>query len=882
MNSDQLQPNPSDQAFSIQYSSPLYHAKQFVRKNLVATLSISVVTSLIVAAGSGVSIWNSSRSLEQISKRERQLQKNTGDITYLDEVLTMSARMAASTGDLAWLQRYEKHVPLLDQAIAQTLKDVTEDIRADASKTDAANKRLIELEEQAFELVKANKAEDAQKLLAGEEYELLKAQYAEGNRQVTKRIEIYINKQLETYQDQLKNSISFAGLVAFPILLAGWLLVLLAVRDYVRDKQATQDKINQSQLDQLVLNSQLQEEIDTRKRQEEETRQDNDQLQGDIIELLDVVANVEEGDFTTQATVNDRATGLIADTLNRLIEELGNILKQVSATSRQVSASSIRQKDISEIVARNTDQQSQEVMQVLGLINDVRSFATNAAQQLATTNQSLVTLNTAVAQGQVEIGSLGEEIDVLQQGSDRIVQQMKTLGEFVGLTDQFVQDQGDIAEQTQMLALNAALVAARASEQSDPKRFAQVAQEFESIANQVSQLAQQTNDGLGSLEQRSAQIHRVVADVDADVQRLGGVVDDFTQGVRHTQSVFQEVQDVTGQAVASGEAVAKTSEDIVHTSEQTAMTMEAIAQLSTQIATQSDDAQQLADTMNQLSDDLLGKVTVFTLPEEEDFTLLQTTPSRQPQAFTADAQSTELSPLTEAEDVIADALSEEVTPIAESEDFAPALEYEELAPIAESEDFTSEAQFEELTSALESEEVTTAEQFEEFIPTEASEDFTSALASEDSESVVQTEALEEVEASMPAAESEALFPAMEFEDLTPTEESTASVPGEQAEDLTLLMDSASVMPTAEFEESMPPEPSDEFTLAETSEALTSNSDSKEAIAAESSDELISAGESEELSPAEDPEVSPLVEHSEDAVAVDDSEGSPSSESALAV
>ncbi|ABW26143.1 methyl-accepting chemotaxis protein [Acaryochloris marina] len=689
MNSDQLQSGTLDQVLPIDSSpSLIHHVQQFVRKNLVATLSATIATSLIVTAGCGVSIWNSSRNLEQIVERELKLQKNTGEIALYDEVLTMSARMAASTGDLKWLQRYERYVPLLDKAIAQTLGNVPEEIRIEASKTDKANKRLIELEEQAFGLVKANKAEEAQTILEGDEYGLLKAQYSEGNRQVTQLIEYFIDEQLEAYQSQLQASIGFAGLVALPILLASWILVLTAVRDYVRDRQEFQDKVNQSQLEQLVLNSQLQEEIESRKQQEEEARQDNDQLQGDILELLDVVANIEEGDFTTQATVNDRATGLIADTLNRLIEELGNILKQVSATSRQVSASSTRQKDITEVVARNTDQQSQEVMQVLGLINNVRSFATNAAQQLATTNQSLVTLNTAVAQGQVEIGSLREEIEVLQQGSDRIVQQMKTLGEFVGLTDQFVQDQGDIAEQTQMLALNAALVAARASEQSDPKKFAQVAQEFESIANQVSQLAQQTNDGLGSLEQRSAQIHRVVTDVDADVQRLGGVVDDFTQGVRHTQSVFQKVQDVTGQAVASGETVAKTSEDIVQTSEQTAMTMEAIAQLSAQIAGQSDDAQQLADTMNQLSDDLLGKVKVFTLPEE-DFTLLQTAPSEQLEKLNADSQSEGSLSAEPSDELIPAEESEELTPAAESEESTLAKHSEDSASAEESEESAS-------------------------------------------------------------------------------------------------------------------------------------------------------------------------------------------------
>lgn len=647
MNSGQLQPNSSEQALSSASTSQttlVERVKRLARNNLVATISATVAASLLVTVGSGINIWNNSRNLEKIVDRQFELQKHTGEIAQFDEVLTMSARMAASTGDLEWLQRYEQYVPLLDEAIAQTLDNVSEDIRAEASKTDAANTRLIELETQAFELVKANKAAEAEQLLAGNEYSNLKRQYAEGNRRVTTLIETFIDQQLQAYQSQLSTSITLAGLIALPILLAGWILVLSAVRDYIRERQEAQEKVKQSQIDLLVLNSQLQEEIESRKQQEEDIRKDNDQLQEDIIELLDVVSTVEEGDLTTQAMVNERATGLIADTLNRLIEELGGILQQVSATSRQVSASSNRQKDISELVARNTDQQSQEVMQVLGLINEVRSFATNAAQQLAETNQSLVTLNEAVAQGQVEIGTLGEEIEVLQQDSDRIVQQMKTLGEFVGLTDQFVQDQGDIAEQTQMLALNAALVAARASEQTDPKKFALVAQEFESIANQVSQLAQQTNDGLGSLEQRSTQIHRVVADVDADVQRLGGVVDDFTQGVRHTQAVFQKVQDVTGQAVESGETVAQTSEGIVQASEQTAMTMEAIAQLSTQIASQSGNAQQLADAMNQLSDDLLGKVKVFKLPEAVDTsktadnTIQQTATSPQPEV-SAEAES---------------------------------------------------------------------------------------------------------------------------------------------------------------------------------------------------------------------------------------------------
>jgi twitching motility protein PilJ len=618
----------SIQPSSLEPASPMALIREFVRSHLVGTILVTIFGSSVLVILSTLNIKTISDRLEKTVDRQFALQKRTGQITHLDEVLTMSARMAASTGDLAWQKRYDSYVPVLETAIKDTLNNVTPEIQAEASKTDDANDKLIEMETQSFKLVKQGKAPEALKLLLGNRYSKLKAEYAKGNKQVLEQIDRLIEQQLKAYQQELTASIQ-AAVIVFLLLLVVWILVVLAVRDYIRERQAAQEAIKQSQHDLLILNSQLQEEIEIRKQQEEEIRQNSDQLQDDIIELLDVVSTVEEGDLTTQANVNERATGLIADTLNRLIEELGGILQQVSVTSSQVSANSNRQKDIVAVVAQNTDQQSHEVMQVLELVDEVRRFANHAAQQLSTTNESLVTLKGAVAKGQVEIGALGEEIAVLQQGSDRIVQQMKTLGEFVGLTDQFVYDQSDIAEQTQMLALNAALVAARASEQTDPRKFAAVAQEFESIANQVSQLAQQTNEGLGSLEQRSAQIHRVVADVDADVQRLGGVVEEFTQGVRHTQDVFQTVQDVTGQAVVSGETVAQTSQEIVQVTEKTAMTMEAIAQLSAQIASQSDDARHLADAMNQLSDELLGKVQVFKLPAALDDTSLDPATSSQ-------------------------------------------------------------------------------------------------------------------------------------------------------------------------------------------------------------------------------------------------------------
>jgi methyl-accepting chemotaxis protein PixJ len=601
--------------------TPLGQVRAFVRSNLIGSITATILGSLMLTGVSTWNTWSIYKSFSATVNKQFQLEKLSGKIVHLDEVLTMSARMAASTGDLKWENRYNEYVPKLDEAIKSTLENVTDDIRAEAGKTDEANKKLVDLETKSFDLVRKKQSKAALQLLLGPEYSTQKQIYATGNQKVLDRIDQLIQQQLQSYQQRLFTSMAFAA-VTLPILLGVWILVLSAVRDYIGDRQRAQQTLQESQDVLVSLNEELKLEADNRQQQQELTRQESEQLHEDISHILDVVCSIEEGDLTVQAEVNDRATGLVGDTLNRLIEALSRILSQVSTTTGRVSFSSGRQKDIAAIVAQSTSDQAQSVTQVLSLTERVRQSANSAAAQLAQTNQALVMLQSAVVEGQGAVGSLTQEIDVLQQGSDRIVQQMKTLGEFVGLADQFVQEQGDIATQTQVLALNASLVAARAAEQRDPKQFATVAREFELIAAQVSQLAQQTNEGLASLEQRSAQIHRVVSDVDTEVQRLGGLVYSFTSGVKQTRDVFQTVQTVTSEAVKAGDTVAQTSEAIVAAVDSTATAMNAITVLSRQIAEQSQDAQQISDHMSSLSETLLQNVQVFRLPTAATDTLV--------------------------------------------------------------------------------------------------------------------------------------------------------------------------------------------------------------------------------------------------------------------
>jgi sensor domain CHASE-containing protein/GAF domain-containing protein len=365
---------------------------------------------------------------------------------------------------------------------------------------------------------------------------------------------------------------------------------------------------------------------------------ESEALQNEVGHLLDVVSWVEEGNLAVEARVGDRITGLVADTLNRLINRLTEVLSQVLDAARQMSEGANQQKELAKIVASNAEQQAQEVIQVLNLIENVEHTAQDSADKTNASSESLRMLSRTVAQGQEAIVALTQGIRILQEGTDRIVQRMKTLGEFVGLADQFVQDQNQITFITQTLSLNASLVAARASEQRDPRQFVVVAREFDSIADQVSKLAEQTSGGLVTIEQRSAQIHSVVSAVDADVQSLGELVKRFTQGVEQSSQVFSNVQTVTDTAVQTGDAVTQFSQKIVESAQATAQVMREITELAAKTAELTQRSQERSDQIDLLSAQLLQSVRFFQLPSRSIPPSEERVDLSQAEAMTLEAQ----------------------------------------------------------------------------------------------------------------------------------------------------------------------------------------------------------------------------------------------------
>ena len=134
---------------------------KFTHSHPIEVITIAILISLGLFGKVTWNVWSMYRNFQAVIINEFELQKLSSSIIHLDEVLTMSARMAATTGNLQWEDRYRKFEPELDAIIKKTIQLAPTAYEAGAIQTDDANIKLVEMEDRAFELIRQGRQEEA-------------------------------------------------------------------------------------------------------------------------------------------------------------------------------------------------------------------------------------------------------------------------------------------------------------------------------------------------------------------------------------------------------------------------------------------------------------------------------------------------------------------------------------------------------------------------------------------------------------------------------------------------------------------------------------------------------------------------------------------------
>ena len=255
--------------------------------------------------------------------------------------------------------------------------------------------------------------------------------------------------------------------------------------------------------------------IDDSMRRAVESEEVNRTNQEAILRLLDEISNLANGDLTVRPKVTEDITGAIADSINYAVGEMRRLVSGITSAAQQVTAATQDAQSVSTQLLQAAQKQSTEIQgtgqsitQMAQSMNDASKNASDSAKVADTSVQAAAKGAQAV---QNAIKGMNEIRDQIQETAKRI----KRLGESSQEIGEIVQLISDITEQTNVLALNAAIQAASAGE---------AGRGFTVVAEEVQRLAERSGEA-------TKHISAIVKSIQRDTQDAVEAMERSTQGV---------------------------------------------------------------------------------------------------------------------------------------------------------------------------------------------------------------------------------------------------------------------------------------------------------------------------------------------------------------
>ncbi|MGD9941724.1 MAG: methyl-accepting chemotaxis protein [Burkholderiaceae bacterium] len=297
-------------------------------------------------------------------------------------------------------------------------------------------------------------------------------------------------------------------------------------------------------------------------RLEQEAKRTNDQNQAAILRLMNELQEVADGDLTVQATVSEDITGAIADSVNYTVEELRNLVARINTTAELVNDASSKAQMTASSLQAASEQQSREIRDtgeaVLRMARQIHEVSARAAESVQVARQSLGASEEGSRAVNNAISGMNGIRDQIQDTAKRI----KRLGESSQEIGEIVELISDITEQTNVLALNAAIQAASAGE---------AGRGFTIVAEEVQRLAERSAEA-------TKQISALIRTIQTDTQDAVSAMERSTQGVVEGTRLSDEAGRALGEIGRVSGVLAELIEDFSSTTSRQAMSAGTVAQ----------------------------------------------------------------------------------------------------------------------------------------------------------------------------------------------------------------------------------------------------------------------------------------------------------------
>jgi methyl-accepting chemotaxis protein len=418
------------------------------------------------------------------------------------------------------------------------------------------------------------------------------------------RIMAALPAQVEGQAHRTKLANVFLGLSATGIAIA---VALFLTRSITRPLTETITKARQILQGKVLITgaeeiSQMQSAFEGVRNSLEETRElkekiekDNKELQDNIIDLLQNVADASDGDLTVRAKISTGSLGNVADAFNSLMESLQTLLGQVRSQIDNTTKAVDQIQSASSSMALGASDQAREVLAARQLVDQMSKEIAKVSSNANTAAEASKRTEERAHEGAIAVEEVVTGMGSLRANVQAGAKKMKNLGDRSMEITGIVGTISRISEQTNMLALNAAIEAARAGEHG--RGFSVVADEVRKLAERTASATQEidklvkaihveTTETVSAIEQQTTiveQESRAVGKAGESLQKIRQVSTESANIVVDISSVAKKQTEGTGQVVKAMEQISAIAKATQASVEGTTATVTRLATLSNEL-----------------------------------------------------------------------------------------------------------------------------------------------------------------------------------------------------------------------------------------------------------------------------------------------------------
>ncbi|NOX69572.1 MAG: methyl-accepting chemotaxis protein [Gammaproteobacteria bacterium] len=301
----------------------------------------------------------------------------------------------------------------------------------------------------------------------------------------------------------------------------------------------------------------------------------NDRNQQAILRLLDELGSLADGDLTVEATVTEDITGAIADSINYAIEKLRELVATINETAIMVDSAAKQTESMATHLSKASVNQSSEIMaateSIVSMASSIEEVSGNAERSSDVARHSVDVAHKGGEAVRRTIDGMNTIRETIQDTSKRI----KRLGESSQEIGNIIELINDIAEQTNILALNASIQASMAGEAG--RGFAVVADEVQRLAERSTNATKQievlvrtiqadTNEAVVSMERSTTDVvgGALLA------ENAGAALDEIEQVSNQIANLVQNISGSARQQASSAADVTRRTSRLKEIGDQTA------------------------------------------------------------------------------------------------------------------------------------------------------------------------------------------------------------------------------------------------------------------------------------------------------------------------